>query len=207
VYVVRGFDEDGNSWLLRYGRAKDLAELTAIMQEVHAGCRVTLGLLDQGGFSHKHTGCEEWIQQRSNWFWYKGDSQSKATQQFGWGESENRAKLILANPLHYQTLLLDAIYGGDEGSQWAIMEQMDPEYIQQIRAMKPSSRKVDGDQYDRWTPNSDRHDYFDAEKMVYVALDVAKKKIPAQAWPRKNMPLFLRKQILAELKRLQMLGR
>ena len=207
VYVVRGFSETGDSWLLKYGKAQNLAELSAVADGIYASCKIVMGVLDQGGFSHERTGCNDWIHSRQNWYWYKGDTQTKETAINHWGESQNVSKLILAHPGHYQTIVLDAIYGGDGGARWHIPESVDEEYIRHIMAMKPSQRRFDGEQYDRWSANSERHDFFDAEKMIYVAVDISKKKTLTKGWPRGNMPLFMRRQILAALKNAQLLGR
>jgi len=217
VTVIRGFDEKGNSYLLYFGRCKDLNELTQVVDAKYMGLPVTIGCIDHGGFDHSKTALLNWVLSRRNWYWAKGDTQHKEAQVRGWSLSANVTKLILHNKYNYQVILLDAIYTRttDSGDYyWSIPEGLNvaedmmsaegKAYITQIKAMQPRERKLNGDSFENWLPNStDRHDYWDAEQQICLLLDVVKRPPLPVIWAKGNMPLFLRKELINEINRAQ----
>lgn len=202
VCVVRVFDENGNSWRCFAGKKMSLGELHELSQERFHGLKITMGCVDQGGFDHDKSGIPEWIATHPGWVWVKGDTQAKATQLDHWAPSDTQARLFLAHPIWYQTKLLDAIYSHAEDAPeyyWSLPPDIGQEYADHIRAVKPSNRRYDGLEYDSWTAGSDRHDFFDAEKMIFTLLDVASHHLPSAYWARGKMPLFLRKELRLEM--------
>lgn len=215
VVIIRGVDERGNSYLLHYGIAKSIQELSAIADAKYYDIPVTLGVVDHGGFDHKKSELENWVLSRKNWLWGKGDTQHKEAQLRGWAMSQNVPRLILHNKYNYQAILLDAIYTriNDTGDYyWTLPETFNvtednmnneqKEYMTQIKSMQPAERKQNGDEYQNWAPNStDRHDYWDAEQMIQLMIDVSKRPPIPILWKKGNMPLFLRKELISEINR------
>ena len=59
-----------------------------------------------------------------------------------------------------------------------------------------------GQLYQNWcATGTNRRDFFDAEKMVNVALDIAFTYAQPAAFAHKNKPKFLRLEVLNELRR------
>ena len=201
VCVVRCFDDAGNSWRYYAGKKHSLEELHAFSQERFAGCKLTLACIDQGGFDHDKSGIPEWLALHPGWFWVKGDSQAKATQLDHWAKSEDQVRLILMHPGWYQMKLLDAIYSHADPIPeyyWSLPADIGQDYADHIRAVKPSNRRYDSLDYDNWTPGTERHDFFDCEKMIFAIMDFALYNLPAAYWPRGKHPEFLKKQFFTE---------
>lgn len=208
VHTVRGYTETGNSYLLHHGICQSLEQLSTLADGTYAGQKIVFGIVDHGGFDHDRSGLTQWVMSRRNWMYYKGDSQNKNTQAKGWEISTSTKKLILANPFHFQTILLDRIYSHttDTGENyWMLPQDIDEDYLRQLRAVQPSTRKMNGEAYSNWQPQgSDHHDFFDCEKQLFVALAIAESAIiPAAAFRSGLKPLFIRKAIITGLKRQQ----
>jgi hypothetical protein len=206
-WVARGWDEEGNSWLLGSGLANSLAELEIAGNATYHGQRTLLRIVDQGGFDNT-TDLLPFIAARPGWLTYKGEDAQKL-KGLPWRCSDSDQRLILADAIGYQVRLLDAIYGPPRpsGHVWAINDAPPADYLEQLAAVAPNLRAENGDAFGKWKAANARRDYFDCEKMALVALDVAAKHLPPEYWPRKNLPLFRRLEIIAEIKRRQHLAK
>ena len=170
-YVVRGYDANWNSYLLRNGQAPTQAAVVAAWDGQYLGGQCDMGIIDHGGHRAREVG--EIISGRPGLWAYKGRSQlaNKRWERSG-GKTEH---LILANPWIYQAELLYAMYSAEKGEkhQWYIPETVDDEYITQMQAMHPDNGKRDGHLYSNWKSDSADH-YFDCEKMMVLLLEVAR---------------------------------
>ncbi len=207
IWIARGWDENGNSWLLGSGLANSLAELEQAGTATYHGQRPLLRMVDQGGFDNA-TDLLPFVAARPGWLTYKGEDAGKLKGLL-WRSSDTDPRLILADAIGYQVRLLDAIYGPPRpsGHLWSICDAPPAEYLEQLAAVAPNLRAENGDAFGKWKSANARRDYFDCEKMALVALDVAAKLLPPEYWPRKNLPLFRRLEILAELQRRQHLAK
>ena len=206
IYCVRGWDEAGNSWQLASGLANSLDELGQVLSARYYGLPVALALIDQGGFENLQD-LDPFVAARQNAMYYKGDDE-RTLKAEPWAMSKTSAKLILANAIHYQVRLLDLLYGPPrpEGYRWAIPMEISPDYLAQVGALCPNSRMRNGDAFANWKEIG-RRDYFDAEKMAIVALDVACHFIPPDRFRFRNKPLFVRREIIQSLIRSKKLTR
>ena len=183
--------------------ANSLAELDLAGSATYAGQRPLLRIVDQGGFDNSKD-LIPFVAARPGWLTYKGEDASKLKGEL-WKISENDPRLVLADAIGYQVRLLDQIYGPPRpvGHVWAISATPPADYLEQLAAVAPNLRTENGDAFGRWKATNARRDYFDCEKMALVALDTAARLIPPEYWPRKNLPLFRRLEILEALKRQQ----
>jgi hypothetical protein len=204
IYVVRGWCENGDSYLLDCGTANTLAALEAELNKVYFGHRILLRLVDQGGFDNRMD-LIPFVAALHGWMTYKGENVSDL-KGLPLKVSDTDGKLILADAKGYKVQLLDAMFGPPrpDGYVWRIPESAPKEYLAQLAAYRPNTRADNGDAFVNWKPfNDERCDYFDAEKMARVAFDVFQRLNPPDAWPRTNVPLFRRLEIIQEIKRRQ----
>lgn len=205
VWVVRGWDEAGNSWLLGSGTDNSLEALDAHMTQDWHGHKCSLVLIDQGGFDNSQD-LDPFVNSNPRYFYYKGDD-DKTLKGKAWMPSETNQKLFLANAVKYQVKLLSLLYDPARpvGYKWQLPENPGREYFSQLEAVQPNSRMTkdgNGEAYQNWCAyGSARRDFFDAEKMALVALDVACFYLPPKSFVRKNKPMFIRKEWLAAIAR------
>ena len=197
VWAARGWDEQGNSWSLGHGMAQSLRELDAALDADYCGQRVLLALIDQGGFGDNAGRTDPWVAARRNVCYYKGGDARTIGLRAGqaWRMSDTQRYLVLASALHYQAQLLDLIYGPPRpvGHEWHLPTAPDPAYASQLAAMRPNLRLRDGRgaAFAAWSPGSERHDYFDAEKMAVAAVDVAVAMVRPELWPHGRLPAYI----------------
>ena len=197
VWAARGWDEQGNSWSLGHGMAQTLRDLDDALAADYCGQMVLLALMDQGGFGDNATRTDPWVAAHRQVMYYKGGDARTLGLASGqtWKFSPNQLFLVLASALHYQAQLLDFIYGPPRpvGYEWHIPTAPDPVYASQLAAVRPNLRLKDGRgaAFAAWTPGSERHDYFDAEKMALAAVDVCVQLFRPDQWPRRRLPAYI----------------
>ena len=197
VWAARGWDEQGNSWSVGHGMAQSLRELDDALAADYCGQKVLLALMDQGGFGDNATRTDPWVAAHTQVCYYKGGDARTLGLAAGqtWKFSQSQRYLVLASALHYQAQLLDLIYGPPRpvGYEWHLPTAPDPAYASQLSAVRPNLRLRDGRgaAFAAWTPGSERHDYFDAEKMALAAVDVAAALYRPDQWPRKRLPAYI----------------
>lgn len=200
IWVARAFAENGDSWRVGYGLANSLAELHEATSGPFLGQQPLLRMVDSGGYDISQD-LEPFVKSTRGWVMYKG-TDSKEIKTDKWRQSDNETKLILANAVDYQVLLLDLLYGPKRpsGYQWWLPKPAGKDYLDQVWSVRPNLRAANGDSFGRWTTIG-RRDYFDCEKIILVAIDAACKLVSAPLWPRHNIPLYKRIELIQELKR------
>lgn len=199
VSVVRGWCDDGSSYLLSCGVDKSADEIRARIGAEYHGLKVAVAMLDNGGFETNEL--QPVVESTPNLWWYKGTSGKN----LDWRDfkiSENIRKLILCDATRYQVRLLDELYGGGRENRWHLPAEVDSEYMAQLCNVKPAkgAKNRSGQDFANWCVYGlDRRDYFDCEKMAYAALDVACTYIPAAKFRDGRKPRFW---VERELKRL-----
>jgi hypothetical protein len=204
-WIHRGYIETGDSYLIDCGFAPTIDAL----KDIVAKTKWWLGIIDEGGHRAEKD-LRPWVKTVPRLYTYKGSTQTKQIKHGGknWQQSEENARLILANPYHYQSELLYLLHSkdlADNGGRFYITEKASDEYISQILALKPNNRKVnDGDHYHNWTSDTRPDHFFDAEKMALVLLDFAP-ELPKQIWPDMTIPKFImsemKKRIIEKVKK------
>jgi len=164
-WVVRGFDDKRNSYLLSHGKAANLEELA---EAIDANAPA-LTIIDAGG--HRAKEVQAFAYSRGGILQYKGYTQSSTLTR--WDISKNDPRLVLANPKIYQAELLYSIYGRANAVEklWLLPPEISKEYMEQLLDMHPNKRMKAGHDYRNWEGTGNDH-YFDAEKMLLVAHDV-----------------------------------
>lgn len=189
VSVVRGFCDDGTSYLLSCGMDKSVEDIRRRIGSEYHGLKVAVAMLDNGGF--ETSDLQPFVEATPNLFWYKGTSGKF----LDWKEfkiSDNVKKLVLCDAVGYQVRLLEEMYGGKE-TLWRLPAEVDAEYMRQLCNVKPAKNTKDGRGQDfaNWCVyGADRRDYFDCEKMIFSALDVACTYLPAGRFRDGRKPKF-----------------
>ena len=202
VWVARGWDEDGNSYGLAQGTESTLEAMEERIKAEYLGHRVSLALIDQGGFNNADD-TDLIIKHLSNAMYYKGTSDKLLHGQM-FQASCTELKLILCNALGYQVKLLSLMYDPPRASgyRWMLPSEPSPEYLKQLTNVRPNLRMAkdgNGEAYHNWcAQGQDRRDYFDAEKMALAACDVGCAFIAPSNFRHGNKPLFWRREVLAE---------
>lgn len=202
VSVVRGWCEDGSSYLLSCGIDKSLDDVRARVTAQYFGHKVAMALIDNGGFETAEY--QPFIESVRPLYWYKGTS-GKYLDWKDFKVSENVKKLILCDAVGYQVRLLEELYITADDKRWRLPLKLDEEYFRQLCNVKPSKALKDGNGYDfaNWCAYAtDRRDYFDAEKMCFAALDVSCTFLPASMFRHGHKPKFWIKRELRRMARL-----
>lgn len=209
VSVVRGFCDNGDSYLLSCGIDQTLADVEARIGNTYCGHKVALALIDNGGFETAEY--QPFIEAHSNLFWYKGTSASKIDGK-DWIASSNAKKLFLVNALGYQVKLLDRLYTTRrmDGNHWYLPINVDGDYFQQICNVQPARAMKDQNNFafENWCSyGNNRRDYFDCEKMLLCALDIACNVFPASMFQTGHKPAFWVREQLMKLARAKKIGK
>ena len=206
VAAVRGFCENGDSYLLSAGTDNSLDALAARLSATYYGQKVLLTLIDNGGFNNDDD-VRPFVESHPSVFWYKGTS-SKLIGGKLYQAAPNARKLFLCSALGYQVKLLDLLYSPPRaaGYRWRLPLEPDPEYFRQLCAVRPNTRMAkdgNGMAFVNWaTFGADsRRDFFDCEKQVLAALDIACDLMPHTAFVRGHIPTFVAKEKLMALAR------
>lgn len=206
VAVIRGWDEYGNSWLLSAGVDNTLEDLERRLDAEYFGHRISLALLDYGGFNNDDD-LLPYIRRHPNAWFYKGCGQKDLKPGEVYARSDAAPKLFLCNAIHWQVRLLDSIYSPrrPSGYQWILPPDPPVEYLQQMSNVRPNThmgKDSTGMQYANWAAfGSARRDFFDAEKMALCALQIACREMPAHGWRRGHLPRFAAIERIRELAR------
>lgn len=204
-WVVRGWDEEGNSWLLGSGTDNSIEALRSHLSMEYYGHRVMLAAIDQGGFDNTQD-MDPFIREMDNCVYYKGED-DKTLKGRMWMPSQTQNRLFLAHAIRYQVKLLGLMYDPprQNGYHWYLPVDASADYLTQIQNVGPNNRILkdgNGQLYQNWcATGTNRRDFFDAEKMVQVALDIVFNYAQPSAFAHKNKPKFLRLEVLNELRR------
>lgn len=205
VSVVRGWDEEGNSYLLSAGTDNSLDAVEARTRASYYGVKPAVVLIDQGGFSNADD-VDPYVASHPEAYYYKGTNAKNIDGKMYLASTEQR-KLFLASALGYQVKLLDLLYSPKRpsGYRWYLPTDCDEEYFRQLCNVKPNTRMgKDGNgwEYANYAAfNGARRDFFDAEKMALCALDLALEYLPPSAFRSGRIPLFAaREKILAAVR-------
>ena len=209
VSVVRGFCDNGNSYLLSCGIDQTLEDVERRINGTYCGHKVTLALMDNGGFETNEL--QPFIESHPNLYWYKGTN-ARLIDGKDWELSKNVKKLFLCNALGYQVRLLDTLYTTrhGEGNRWYLPLNIDQDYFQQLCNVQPARAMKDSNNYafENWCSyGSARRDYFDCEKQIFVGVDLACHFIPADKFPDGHKPVFWVKKELTRISRAKKLGK
>ena len=205
VAVVRGWDDDGNSWLLSHGIDESLDALHARLSTTHYGHQVRLAMIDQGGFSNVDD-LEPFVASHPTCYFYKGAA-AKDLHGENYLASATQKKLFLCNAIGYQVKLLDLLYSPrrPRGYCWWLPMQVLPDYMQQLSNVRPNPRMTkdsNGQEYAQWAAfGGDRRDYFDAERMALCAMDIACDFFPPSSFASGHIPTFAAREKIMKILR------
>ena len=209
--VVRGFDEQGNSWLLSAGTDNSLDEVKARLDAAYYGHKVSLCLMDNGSGSSDTFEVDNFVKVNAAVYYYKGTS-GKILNNRDFIPSENVRKLFHCHALKYQVELLDLLYSPKRanGYGWYLPIKVDETYFQQLCNVRPNthmSKDSNGWQFSNWACFSGRRDFFDCEKEILAALDIACEYLSPKAFVKGHVPLFKTKEKLVKIAQMKKLGR
>lgn len=209
VSVVRGFCDNGDSYLLSCGVDQTLDDVEARISNTYAGHKVALALIDNGGFETAEY--QPFVESHNNLFWYKGTSASKNDNK-DWLASTNVKKLFTCNALGYQVKLLDRLYTTRrvDGNKWFLPINVDADYFQQLCNVQPARAMKDQNNFafENWCSyGANRRDYFDCEKMILCAVDIACSVMPAHMFETGRKPAFFVKEQLMKMARNKKIGK
>ncbi len=210
--VVRGWDEQGNSWLLSAGTDNSLDAVKARLDATYYGHKVSLCLVDNGSGAQDVSDVDGFVKSNPTVYYYKGTS-GKNLENKDFVPSENLRKLFLCHALKYQVSLLDLLYSPKRanGYGWYLPVKLDDAYFEQLCNVKPNTRMgkdSNGWEFSNWAAfGGSRRDFFDSEKQALVALDIACEYLPPKAFARGHVPLFKAKEKLVRLAQMKRLGR
>lgn len=202
--AVRGFCDDGTSYLLSAGFDKDMEEVRKRISASYYGLPVRVAMIDNGGFT---TGdVDPYVFQFcKNLYYYKGTSTNQL-QDEDFRLAQGTKRMWLANATRYQVRLLEMLYTQTK-TGWYLPTDCNADYFQQLCSVKPANGSMkDGRnlEFPNWCSSQGQHrDFFDAEKMLLVALDVACKYVPAQGFALGHKPRFYVEREIKRLARLK----
>lgn len=191
-WICRGYQDDGQSYLLGYGKSDDLGGIDDTWDQDWPAGKAVMCLVDEGG--HRKQEVADWAKGRPMVYRYKGDNRKL---RFPWADrlgfaatdsgGENR-KLILVREILYQSDCLSAIY--DREPYWWLPADISDGYLRTLLEVKPPKDERLLDDYTRWVASPRAH-YFDCEKQAMVALDFLAWKGRKETFPAGKFPAFL----------------
>jgi hypothetical protein len=195
VCVVRGWDEQGNSYLLSCGTDNSLRAVEERLHGTYYGRRIDLCLCDNGGFNNEED-LDLLVKSQPTAYYYKGTSGRILDNQAFRPSEAGGGKLFLFDALKYQVKLLDLLYSPKRpsGYGWYLPTGVDAEYFRQLCNVQPNTRmgkNSNGYEYANWAAfGGARRDFFDAEKMALAALDITLQYLPPNKFAHGRMPIF-----------------
>lgn len=197
--VVRGFCDDGSSYLLTAGYDGSMEEVKARISASYLGQPVRLAVIDNGGFTTQDT--DPYVFALKNLWYYKGAGANQLGE-LEFAKAKEAKKMWVANAIKYQVRLLETLYtSGKPG--WYLPHDVFPDYFTQLCNVRPGSGNMkDGrnTEFQNWCSTHDaRRDFFDCEKMLLVALDVCCQYIPAQGFPLGHKPRFYVERMIRKI--------
>jgi hypothetical protein len=207
VCVVRGWCENGDSYLLSAGTDNSLAAVEERLNAVYFNHRVSLCLCDNGGFNNEDD-LDILVRDHPQVIYYKGTN-AKYLDNKNFKPSTEIKKLFLFDALKYQVKLLDLLYSPKRitGYNFNLPLQVDDQYFRELCNVKPNTRMGkdgNGEEFSNWAAfNNDRRDYFDAEKMCLACLDLSVAILPPSAFKHGHVPTFIAKEKIMEIARLR----
>lgn len=204
--AVHGWDDNGNCWLLSAGTDNSLESLEARISARYYGNKVSVCLIDKGGFSTVDD-LDPFVASHANCLYYKGTSaKSIDNKDFVLSKAD---RLFLCNAVGYQVKLLDLLYSPPRprGYRWYFPISCDPEYLKQVNNVQPNTRMgkdENGWEYPNWAAfGNARRDFFDASKMSLAAMEIACSLLHASAFPSGHKPAFYVREQIAKLSHLK----
>lgn len=188
-WIIRGVDENWNTYLIDCGFASSEDELGEVVNGIYLEMPVTLFIVDQGGTNA--AGVKRLAKKHRNVWQYKGAS--KPTELWALSQNKDQRKLLICDATRLQIMVLRLIYEQDDrnNNYWflPLQEQIEKwreasdelaksknydakvfDYMEHIISVQPTDGK-EGDKYQYWTcKGNERRDYFDCEKMLLVLL-------------------------------------
>jgi len=208
VVAIRGWTEDGSSYLLWGGTAQTLDDLALRLSDTYHGHRVSFTLIDHGGFDNSQD-VTPFVRNHKNVYYWKGTS-AKQIDDRDWKLSENEPKLVLCNAIGWQVRLLDLLYSPPRpvGYRWYLPMDVGTEYFGQLCAVRVNGRlKYENQEtYANWSANG-RRDAFDAEKMALCAVDFFCSNANATAFRKGHKPKYFVKEQIVKAARMAKIGR
>jgi len=210
-WIVRAIDTKMNSMLVENGfvdrlsipedgkRRKDedgveFKYLEDVWEKSYLGFLCIAGMVDEGGHFFKEV--TNFVKP-AGLYSYKGDTR---TERFK--VSKTNSNRILANATVFKQELLYQLYTQHDrtNNYWMISEDVDPEYLKQMEAVRPNTRVKEGHHFRNYT-NGDRADhYFDCDKMFIVMVEFAKENFTDDSWLTQHIP-FIEKEPVEKKKR------
>ena len=112
-----------------------------------------------------------------------------------WKLSENQERLALTNEKVFKAKVVHALYIEHPVKLW-FNPSIDPQYIEEIAAIKPDSKKRFGDLPENYVSTSKSDHAFDLVKYFYFARDYAATYFPPDKFRRLESPLLKKKHQL-----------
>lgn len=166
-YVIRGIDNQFNSYLLQQGFVHDFKQLSEVYTNEISGGYISMLIIDEGG--HRLQEIKHFISAHKGTYQYKGNARIGVN----WKVSEESRRRLLANPVHFKSELLYKIYNKTQNGfgDWFIYENIEQQYLDQILDIRAGKKGADS--YENWESTGNDH-LFDCEKMLLVLLEYFK---------------------------------
>ena len=180
-FLIRGFDEMGNSYRLDYGTCEELEDVVRKLGQSIHGEPPVIGLQDVKG--HREKEVVPYLKRVHGMLMYRGTGAIRSGRQYvKWKRSSARSKIYYVNARAYQAELLYRIYTqlDREKPYWYLPPEIGADYAHHILSLQPNERKRDGDQFENYEAVGKEDHWFDCEKMCIVASEIV------QAWMSRN---------------------
>ena len=177
-YIIGAIDRNANVYILKASQEPLLENIRTEIGTTFFGRKLITGVQDEGG--HRTPEIQKFAQTISNLWTYKGNNRQAKRIERGVG------KLLLVKEIIFRTEALYYIHAQNkkDNNYLYLAKDLPEEFYEHLLAYRQDNAKKFGDEYENWTHQGRKHDYFDCLKMFYALVEFCKLNYPKEIWYR-----------------------
>ena len=189
-YIIAGIDSKSNLYILKAAQEPILENIRTEIEKDFYGRKILAAVQDEGG--HRTLEIQKFAQTIPNLWTYKGNNRQAKRIERGTG------KLLLVKESAFRTESLYYIHNQEkkDNNYLFLAKDLPEEFYTHLLAYQQDNAKKFGDEYENWTHNGRKHDYFDCMKMLYALIEFCKAKYPKHMWYKGTSDWMKSKQVV-----------
>jgi hypothetical protein len=175
-YIIGAIDRNANVHILKAKHETSLENIRTEIGSTFFGRKLIAGVQDEGGY--RTLEIQKFAQTISNLWTYKGNNRQAKRIERGTG------KLLLVKERIFRTEVFYYIHSQNkkDNNYLHLAKDLPEELYEHLLAYRQDNSKKFGDEYENWTHQGRKHDYFDCLKMFYALVEFCKLNYPKEIW-------------------------